>query len=332
MVNAVTVTNYLGESLRLELAHPEKSGIYIKEITGIGPPKADVSVTDIATMDGGFYNSARAEKRNIVMTIGFWDWASFIIEETRHLTYKYFPVKKPLVLVFETDSRKAMISGYVESNEPNIFSKQEEAQISIVCPYPYFTAVDSNENTIEFSSTVSEFEFPFYDPPNPEIPDGFSNEVTDEYYQEHGEYERNIKFSTIVKYSEYNLFYAGDTEVGLMFTIHASGPATNITIYDLKSGYVMKIDTTKLAALRDANGNLIGGIRAQDDIIINTVQGNKYIRLLRNGVYTNILNCLDRNTDWFLLSKGDNLFTYVAESGGDNLMFKAQYSTLYEGI
>lgn len=311
MVNAVTVTNYLGESLRLELAHPEKSGIYIKEITGIGPPKADVSVTDIATMDGGFYNSARAEKRNIVMTIGFWDWASFIIEETRHLTYKYFPVKKPLVLVFETDSRKAMISGYVESNEPNIFSKQEEAQISIVCPYPYFTAVDSNENTIEFSSTVSEFEFPF------------SNESLTEPL---------IEFSTIVKYSEYNLFYAGDTEVGLMFTIHASGPATNITIYDLKSGYVMKIDTTKLAALRDANGNLIGGIRAQDDIIINTVQGNKYIRLLRNGVYTNILNCLDRNTDWFLLSKGDNLFTYVAESGGDNLMFKAQYSTLYEGI
>ena len=311
MVNAVTVTNYLGESLRLELAHPEKSGIYIKEITGIGPPKADVSVTDIATMDGGFYNSARAEKRNIVMTIGFWDWASFIIEETRHLTYKYFPVKKPLVLVFETDSRKAMISGYVESNEPNIFSKQEEAQISIVCPYPYFTAVDSGNNDSEFSSVASNFYF------------SFANESLE---------ESTIVFSTILTYSEYNLIYEGDTEVGLTLTIHASGPATNITIYDLKSGYVMKIDTTKLAALRDANGNPIEGIRAQDDIIINTVQGNKYVRLLRNGVYTNVLNCLDRNSDWFLLSKGDNLFAYAAESGGENLMFKAQYNTLYEGI
>ena len=311
MVNAVTVTNYLGESLRLELAHPEKSGIYIKEITGIGPPKADVSITDIATMDGGFYNSARAETRNIVLSIGFWDWGSFIIEDTRHLTYKYFPVKKPVKLVFETDSRKAMIQGYVESNEPNIFSKQEEAQISIVCPYPYFTGVDSAENDVEFSSTVSNFYFPF------------ANEsLTDP----------TIVFSTIITYSEYNLFYEGDTEVGLMFTIHASGPATNITIYDLKSGYTMKLDTTKLAALRDSNGNLIEGIKAQDDIIINTVQGNKYVRLLRNGVYSNILNSLDRNSDWFLLSKGDNLFTYVAETGGENLMFKASYNTLYEGI
>lgn len=311
MVNAVTVTNYLGESLRLELAHPEKSGIYIKEITGIGPPKADVSITDIATMDGGFYNSARAETRNIVLSIGFWDWGSFKIEDTRHLTYKYFPVKKPVKLVFETDSRKAMIQGYVESNEPNIFSKQEEAQISIVCPYPYFTGVESDENVVEFSSTVSNFYF------------SFANEsLTDP----------TIVFSTLARYVEYNLFYEGDTEVGLTFTIHASGPATNITIYDLKSGYTMRLDTTKLAALRDSNGNLIEGIKAQDDIIINTVQGNKYVRLFRNGVYSNILNSLDRNSDWFLLSKGDNLFSYQAESGGENLLFRASYNTLYEGI
>ena len=54
--------------------------------------------------------------------------------------------------------------------------------------------------------------------------------------------------------------------------------------------------------------------------------------LLRNGLYTNILNCLDRDSDWFQLSKGDNLFAFVAEEGTSNLQFRIQNKIVYEGV
>jgi hypothetical protein len=45
--------------------------------------------------------------------------------------------------VFRTDDLAPVeISGYVEGNEPNIFSKDPENQISIICPSPYFISVD----------------------------------------------------------------------------------------------------------------------------------------------------------------------------------------------
>jgi hypothetical protein len=88
----------------------------------------------------------------------------------------------------------------------------------------------------------------------------------------------------------------------------------------------MKINTDKLLAL---TGSVI---IAGDDIIISTVKGNKYITLLRDGVYINILNCLDKNVDWLQLSKGDNVFAFTAETGNAVLQFRIENQTVYEGV
>ena len=69
MIRAVTVTNYLGESKRFELAFPEKSGFAVQSISGLGPSKADINTTEISTNDGSLYNSARVNSRNIVMSL-----------------------------------------------------------------------------------------------------------------------------------------------------------------------------------------------------------------------------------------------------------------------
>ena len=52
MIRAVTFTNYLGDSIRLDLARPEESGFIIKSVTGLGPGKANINTTEIATNDG----------------------------------------------------------------------------------------------------------------------------------------------------------------------------------------------------------------------------------------------------------------------------------------
>ena len=125
MIKEITVINHLGDVLTLELANPYKTGIYVKSISGIGPGKANINTTDLASDDGSIFNSARSMERNIVMTLGFLlvPGVTSTIEDARQLTYKYFPKKKPLTFYILTDNREIYANGYVESNEPDIFSK-----------------------------------------------------------------------------------------------------------------------------------------------------------------------------------------------------------------
>lgn len=304
MIRSITVKNYLGDSIKLDLARPEESGFVVKSITGLGPGKANINTTEVSTNDGGLYNSSRVPARNIVISLGFL-WKDSI-EEVRQLSYKYFPIKKNLTLLIETDNRQAEIEGYVESNDPDIFSKEEGSDISIVCPNPFFySAGESGKNTTIFYGIEPAFEFPF------------SNESL---------YDDLLEMGAIQNQTEKVITYNGDSEIGVTITIHAVGEATMVAIYNTGTREIMRIDTDKMASFTGQ------GIVAGDDIIINTVKGKKSITLQRGGKSINILNCLEKDADWFQLAKGDNIFAYTAESGSTNLQFKIENRIVYEGV
>lgn len=305
MIKSISITNYLGETIDIKLSDlfPD-NGLMVKSITGLGPAKANINTTALATNDGTIYNSARLDQRNIVLNLLFGN--SPTIEDARQRTYKFFPIKKNVEFLIETDNRVAKTEGYVESNEPDIFSQEESNTISIVCPFPYFYSAGENGlTTTVFYGIEPLFEFEF------------SNEsLTDSL----------IEFGSIENQTEKTVYYDGDAEVGVTITIHAIGEARMITIYNTGTREVMKIDTTKIKQLTGS------GLIAGDDIIIETTRGQKSIQLLRSGIYTNILNCLERGSDWFQLAKGDNIFAYVAEYGSENLQFKIENRSLYEGV
>lgn len=303
MIKSITAINYLGESIKMELARPEESGFIVYSISGLGPGKANINTTEVSTDDGGLFNSARLPSRNIVLGLIFM-WQDSI-EAVRHKSYKFFPIKKKVTLRIETDTRTAEIEGYVDSNEPSIFSKSQGTTISIVCPNPYFYSVEEDHSEVVFSGNESVFEFPF------------SNEsLTDNLL------EMSITRTT----ADQVVTYTGDAEIGVTITINAIGPANNITIYNTGTRELMRIDTSKLEAYTGAPFD------SGDEITICTVKKHKSITLLRSGKTTNILNCLDRNPDWFSLTKGDNVFAYTAESGGGNLQFKINHQVIYEGV
>lgn len=307
MIYSIVVTNYLGDRIKLELGKPDVSGFLIKSITGLGPAKANVNTTEVSTNDGSLFNSARLSQRNIVLDMVFINTVyGESIEDLRQKSYKYFPLKKSVELTIETDNRYVKTTGYVESNEPNIFSSQEGTQISIICPDPYFySAGEDGNNVTNFYSIDPMFEFPF------------SNESLDEPLLVFGEIQ--IKTEGVITYH-------GDYEIGVMIYIHAIGPATNINIYNTETREVMRINTEKISSLTGK------GIVASDDIVINTAKGEKSITLIREGVSYNILNCLDKNTDWFTLAKGDNIFAFTADSGVTNLQFRVENKVIYEGV
>lgn len=219
MIKSITVTNYLGDSIKLELARPEESGFVVKSVTGLGSGKANINMTEVATNDGGLFNSSRLPSRNIVISLEYL-WKNSI-EEVRYLSYKYFPIKKKLTLLIETDTRQAEIEGYTETNEPNIFSKNEGSDISIICPNPFFYfAKDGGINTTIFYGVEPLFEFPF------------GNESL---------YECLLLMGEIQNQTEKTIVYSGDSEIGVTITIHAIGEARHITIYNTGTREVTRI-------------------------------------------------------------------------------------------
>lgn len=300
MIKSVTITNHLDESITLELMFPEKSGFVVQEITGLGPAKANINTTNLATTDGSIYNSSRLNERNIVLNLKL--LGTPLIEDTRLLSYKYFPIQKRISIQIETDNRICSIYGYVESNEPTIFSNSETTQISILCPDPYFySAGDDGTTTTILAGIESMFEFPF-------------------------SIESEISVGEIIASRTQNIIYNGDSEVGISIYIHATGSVTDLSIYNLTTREVMKIDNTKLVTLTGS------GIVAGDDIFISTVKGKKFINLLREGIFINIINCLGISTNWFTLSKGDNVFAFNASVGRTNIHCRIENQTVYEGV
>lgn len=329
MIRSFTITNYLGDSIFLDIRRPEKSGFLIKSVTGLGPSKANINTTEIATNDGSYYNSARIAQRNIVFNLVFMMTESGEdIETVRQKTYRYFPLKKEVMIAIETDNRVLTTVGYTESNEPDIFSSSEGAQISIVCPDPFFYSNRISKTT--FYGVDALFEFPF------------SNEDL---------VNPLLIFGNIQTKRENNVYYEGDSEIGVIITIKASAIAKNITIYNAATREIMKIDTSKLPLPSSGDDNssgdgsdktkaAIGGglnpapissMIGGDEIVINTMKGEKSIVLIREGMATNILNSLSKDSDWFTLSKGDNVFAFTAEEGLDSLQFYIENYIVYEG-
>ena len=304
MIKSVTITNHLDESIKLDLFNPEESGFIIKSIEGLGPVKANINFKELATNDGSIDNSARLSSRNIVMSLQFME--SPTIEETRLKSYKYFPIKRNIKFLIETDNRICETIGRIETNVPTIFSNAEGCQISILCSNPYFySAGENGTNQTVFYGTVPLFEFPF------------SNESLTEDL---------IEFGSIENRTEGTIYYDGDAEIGITIQIHAVGEAAGLVIYNTKTREIMRINDDKLKSL------IGSGIQAGDEITITTSRGEKGIYMLRSGVTTNILNSLEKPIKWFQLSKGDNTFAYTASAGLTNLQFRIENKVVYEGV
>jgi len=292
----------MGESLLIDLRYPERTGLAIRGITGLTPPEANINMTDLATSDGAVYNSARVSTRNVVLYFAY--LYAPTIEKVRQKTYKFFPLKKKVKLIIETDNKQVYVEGYVETNEAVIFSDKTGGQISIMCPFPYLRSKELYHTTL--SGVTSIFEVPF------------ENASLTEDLLEFGVINDTIGVGV-------NIPYSGDSSPGLNIRIKIMGTVTNLMFYNLASEFI-KIDTSKLEAL--TGDVLISG----DEIFISTVKGSKEVVLLRDGVRTNIMNTLDRGSTWIQLNRGDNLYSYTADTGATSVHIAVEYRKLYEGV
>lgn len=146
----LSVKNISGDVLRLT----RNNNYAITGVSGLTPVAANINTSTAGINDGVVYNSARLSYRNIVITLCF----ARNVETSRIKLYDYFQTKQFCRLYFSNGSRDVYIDGYVETFECDLFTMTETAQISIICPKPYFKNVTE---TVNSGATVSAaFEFP----------------------------------------------------------------------------------------------------------------------------------------------------------------------------
>lgn len=308
MIEYIAVTN-VGKNVRTELplSNPYETGIAVINVDGLGPSAGTINVTDIAGGDGSVFNSSRLQTKNITLTLEFLhpNKLKKSIEEVRLFTYELFPVKKPIEFEVKTSNRHAKIFGYVESNDPSIFSRSESTEISIICPDPYFYAIDENGSFVEqFDSTKGGFTFAFSNPQG----------------------RSELKFSEIISKEEKVISYSGDIPSGLVITVDVHGDVEMLRIAKTNTAEFISIDTSLFN--RYGKGKLVSG----DKLIINTNNRNKKVKLYRGGKEYNVLHTMSMDSSWINVTPGRNIFAYSTLTGIENLEITLDYNIMYEGV
>jgi Phage tail protein len=122
----------------------ENDLIQIHNINGLDPVKASVNTSPYGSVVGTSYTGSSIPNRNIVLTLKpNPNWNTWTYSKLRQLLYSYFMPKLVIRLVFYSDDMVPVeIYGVVEGVDVNQFSKEPIIQVSIICPDPYFSAVN----------------------------------------------------------------------------------------------------------------------------------------------------------------------------------------------
>lgn len=281
------IENKNGELLQLTQRETEWQ---VVEITGLNPPSAQVNLTSLAGQDGSVFNSSKLDTRNIVITLRIRGDA----EANRQLLYRFFRTKEECKFYFQNENRDVFIRGRVETCEVNLFEWGQVMQISVICPQPYFRAVE--ELIAELSGTIAAFVFPF------------SINIGDP-----------IPFSYFDSTKETNVRNDTESETGVELTIFFSAAVSKVEIKNISTGDDLVLNYS---------------FKDGDQVFVNTNTGEKSVQLLRDGVLTNLFSAVKKGTVFFQLQSGDNVFSYLADNGqnNNNVFITMLYRQQYRGV
>lgn len=194
----LSVINYKGEALSLS----NNPNYVVYKITGLNPPKININQSVNTTQDGSTINSLRMNNRNIVIYLAI----DGDIETNRINLYKFFTPKKNVTIHYSNDSRDVYIDGVVEVIECDVFTNKQVAQISVICPKPYFIGVD--DMVTNFGDINDLFELPF----------SISSD--------------GVEISNMSGTDRKSIINTGDTDTGVIIELQAYGEVVNPVIYD----------------------------------------------------------------------------------------------------
>lgn len=269
----------------------------LTDVDGLYQVDVNVATNDNGMLDGSSYVGSLIKERNIVLTIK---------DKTEHASNRNFlylmfkPKSKGTLTYYEKDGDykvERSIEYYVESVDITGSKNTRTSTISLICNDPYFT--DKSDTEVSMTAWDSAFEF-------------------EHEFLEEGEEFATLTVQKMVEIDNESSF----DSLGIEITIDVEGTVINPRVYHLESNSYIQIGT-------DSNPFTM---EYGDELIISTVQNNKNVYLVRDGVKTNINEYIDENSTYIQLISGTNTISYTASDGEDNMRVMIKYKNKYLGV
>lgn len=256
--------------------------------------ETDIATADSPYMDGSIIENVKALPRGISMTFK-------LIPDIRESIDFFTDIvkSKQYVTLTETENdREITIKGIATIPPYTRMAAACEIKLDIYCGQPYW------EDLQAVIAAISRFIDLLYFP------------VAGQYFTPTGR-----PFGAVDLSLEKTFDNDGDVAVGMRILITALDTVENPRIScssGEQNGFYMQLNLT---------------LQQNDEVEINTVRGNKYIKINGSETYNGqpVLSYLTFiGTDWLQLETGDNTFNITATSGADDVFFTIQYKRRYE--
>lgn len=255
---------------------------------GFGPVAAAVATSALGMSDGDKINSTRRGKRNVVLYVT----VEGNVEQNRIRLYRFFTPRQKVRLYYKNGARNVYTEGVVETHECDQFTRPVVAQISIICPSPFWLGAE--EIIKNLSGIVSMFSFPF------------------------SIAEEGVEMSALTG-EEYALLHNdGDEETGFIATVYARDDVINPVIYNALTNEAIGITGT----LEKGNTLTINTSTGNKRITIADA----------SGAEKNVLYLKRTGSVWLKLAPGNNYIAYSAQEGADAMMVTLRHNELFVGV
>lgn len=246
--------------------------------------------------DGSTYLGSTTKLRNII--IGLVSKENHAIN--RNLLYQLFKPKTAGVFTYveeEGDFQEIRtIDYFVESIDVTGIDNCRRAEVSLLCPYPFFQ--DINDTIISMAGWESNFEFPheFIEPEELGV-------------------RKVEKLKEIINESSAD-------NIGITIKVLAESDIVNPSMYHVEQDEFIKVGTT----LKPLN------LKRGDILTITTHTNNKNVSLEREGVKQMINEYLDEDSSFIQLQNSKNNLRYAADSGEDYMNVTVSFRYRYLGV
>ncbi len=260
----------------------------------------DTEIHDVSSpyLDGTIVEGVKALPRGISMTF------TLIPDIKKSIDFFTRVVKsKQWVTLTQTENNKTITIKGIATIPP--YTRMEamcKIQLDIYCNQPYWE--DLNAIIGAISLILPKLYFPYN---------------TGQYFTRVSGFQGGRVFSVYDMNAEKTFNNDGDVAVGMNIRIIALGEITNPRIScstGEQNGWWMQLNVT---------------LQANDEVEINTVKGNKYIKINGSTTYNGrpVLSYLTFNGyDWLQLETGDNTFNITPTS--DDVYFNITYKRRWE--
>jgi phage-related protein len=153
--------------------------------------------------------------------------------------------------------------------------------------------LSSQDTSVEFSSTQALFEFPMDNPVG------------------------GLEFSSIDRLTT-TLINAGEVATGGIIRLRATSDGVQSpTFYNRTTGAYFGLSTS---------------MQEGDEIVINTLTGEKSVKRIRSGTETNLLSLRTSGSAWIVFEPGENEISYSATHGQAYLKVSVELTQKFEGV